>query len=537
MTTMAARSASWLGARMATRPSRRARARITGPTDPSSRARTGRRREPPAFHVPRHTRRSRCSLRWPWRHCPLTPNHPIAPLMARHPTRPIGRPDVSATGIAAAGVFAVAMVVYLRTLLPGSSFGDWGEMQMIPAQLGVPHPTGYPLYVLLGKAFSLLPMGSIAYRANLLSAVAAAGGAAAVVLVSTRLGVRPVLAAIAGLTLAVTGTLWLEATFSEMNGLHLLLVGLVIHRALVWRAERRDSDLRLGGLLAGVSLYLLIPLRALAGPPEVYGPLLTWDGVSSLISGAQFRGDMHFGSTESLGAAWRALPGVVDQIQAQSNPAFLVLGLIGGVIHLIRDRWAALMLALIAFVSVYVFANYLGDLDHYLLVAWFVLAVWLAVALEALVAVLAARLGPRTAAVQVVLLLLPIAIAMGNWASHDQSANRAGDQFAPSVFAHLPPNAVLLTYWDALTNMSYAHCIEGQRPDLSLWAFDPAARVTCDRVTGPLEEVAQQRPLYALFPFEGGLDRLRGSFDLVPVAPLALPWGRRYLDQSGVLYR
>jgi hypothetical protein len=489
---------------------------------------------------------------------------------------------VSATGIAAAGVFAVAMVVYVRTLLPGSSFGDWAEMQMIPAQLGVPHPTGYPLYVLLGKAFSLLPIGSIAYRANLLSAVAAAGGAAAVVLVSTRLGVRPVIAAIAGLTLAVTGTLWLEATFSEMNGLHLLLVALVIHRALVWRAERRDSDLRLGGLLAGlslanhllavtvvpivvlfvlvdarrrlierpvllvqagllvlagVSLYLFIPLRALFGPPEVYGSLQTWDGVSSLITGAQFRGDMHFGSAESLGAAWRALPGVGDQIQAQSNPAFLVLGLIGGVIHLARDRWAALMLALVALVSVYVFANYLGDLDHYLLVAWFVLAVWLAVALEALVAVLAARLGPRKAAVQVVLLLLPIAIAMGNWASHDQSANRAGDQFAPSVFAHLPPNAVLLTYWDALTNLSYAHCIGGQRPDLSLWAFDPAARVTCDRVTGPLEEIVQQRPLYALFPFEGALDRLRGSFDLVPVAPLALPWGRRYPDQSGVLYR
>src|SRR6266508_5547291 len=406
MTIMAARSASWRGARMATRPSRRARARITGPTDPSSRARTGRRREPPAFHVPRHTRRSRCSLRWPWRHCPLTPNHPIAPLMARHPTRPIGRPDVSATGIAAAGVFAVAMVVYLRTLLPGSSFGDWGEMQMIPAQLGVPHPTGYPLYVLLGKAFSLLPMGSIAYRANLLSAVAAAGGAAAVVLVSTRLGVRPVLAAIAGLTLAVTGTLWLEATFSEMNGLHLLLVALVIHRALVWRAERRDSDLRLGGLLAGLSLanhllavtvipivvlfvlvdarrrlierpvllvqamllflvgvalYLFIPLRAMAGPPEIYGSLQTWDGVSSLITGAQFRGDMHFGSGDSLGTAWRALPGVVGQIVP-----------------------------------------------------------------EALVTALATRLGSRApwaAVAQVVLVVLPVAVAMGNWASRDQSAN------------------------------------------------------------------------------------------------------------------
>jgi hypothetical protein len=491
-------------------------------------------------------------------------------------------PDIGAAGAAAIGVFIVALVLYVRTLLPGSSFGDWAEMQMIPAQLGVPHPTGYPLYVLLGKAFSLLPIGSVAYRANLLSAVAAAGAAAAVVLVSTRLGVRPFIAAIAGLTLAVTGTLWLEATFSEMNGLHLFLVGLVIHRALVWRAERRDSDLLLGSLLAGLSvanhllavtvvpiivlfvlfdarrrlrerpvvlaqagllflagasLYLFIPLRALAGPADVYGPLLTWDGVSSLISGAQFRGDMHFGSTESLGAAWEALPRVAAQFQTYANVVFLVLGLTGAAIQLVRDRWAAVMLGLMALISVFVFANYLGDLDHYLLVAWFAMAVWLAVAVEALVAALADRLGPRAAGIQVILVLLPIAIATSNWAIRDQSANRVGDEFAPTVFEQLPANAVLLTYWDALTNLSYAHCIEGMRPDVSLRAFDPAARVTCDPATGSLEDVARQRPLYALFAFEGELDRLRGSFELVPVATLELPWGRRYPDQSGRLYR
>lgn len=45
------------------------------------------------------------------------------------------------------------MLVYLPTLLPAPSVDDWAEMQWIPARLGIPHPTGYPLYVLLGKAF------------------------------------------------------------------------------------------------------------------------------------------------------------------------------------------------------------------------------------------------------------------------------------------------------------------------------------------------------------------------------------------------
>src|SRR5207249_9269064 len=156
--------------------------------------------------------------------------------------------------LAATVVFAVSLALYVKTLLPGPSFGDWSEMQFLPSIFGVPHPTGYPLYMLLNQAFSYLPIGTPAWRADLLSAVAGAGAAAISVLICTRLGVRPVIAAIGGLTLAVTGTLWLESTFSEMNSLHLLLSALLIHRALVWRVERRDRDLRLGAAIGGLAL-------------------------------------------------------------------------------------------------------------------------------------------------------------------------------------------------------------------------------------------------------------------------------------------
>ena len=80
---------------------------------------------------------------------------------------------------AAAVSAAIAFVVYLRTMLPGVSVGDWAEMQFIPAMLGVPHPTGYPIYVLTGWLFSLVPIGSVAFRAGLLSVVAASGAVAA----------------------------------------------------------------------------------------------------------------------------------------------------------------------------------------------------------------------------------------------------------------------------------------------------------------------------------------------------------------------
>ena len=486
--------------------------------------------------------------------------------------------------VGAIAVFAVAMVVYLRTLLPGPSVGDWAEMQFIPAQLGIPHPTGYPLYVLVGKAFSLLPVGSLAFRAELLSAVAAAAAAGTSVLIAVRLNVRPLIATSAGLSLAGTGTLWLEATYAEMNGLHLLLVAAVIHRAFVWRAERRDRDLRLGGLLAGlaianhllaltvipfivlfviadarsrlrerpplfvqtllmalvgVSLYLFIPLRALAGPSSIYAQFLTWDGFWAFVSGAEFRGDMHFASPESVGRVWHAIPDVAAQLVARSNVVFVVGGLLGGVIQLLRDRWSGLLLALVAALSVFLYANYLGDLDQYLLSAWLVLAIWLAVGVEAVIAWLEPRI-PRLAPTRILAILtliLPVVIVANNWATYDQSGNHEGERFAQTVLDDLPPNAVLLTYWDALTNLSYVHCIEGHRPDVSLRAYDVAARVTCDPVTESLEEVARKRPLFALFAVDSDLDPVRRSFDLIAGPRLPLPYGRRNLDHAGNLYR
>jgi hypothetical protein len=340
----------------------------------------------------------------------------------------------------AAGAFVIALAVYVRTLLPGVSFGDWAEAQLIPSRLGVLHPTGYPLYLLVGKLFSLLPVGSVAFRANLLSAVAAAGVVAMAVLIARRLGVRPVVAIGAALSLAFTGTIWEEATFSEMNGLHLLLVALLLHRALVWRSERRPRDLVIGALLAGLCVsnhglaitvvplvilfvladawrevaahpvvlvkaagafvlglvpYLYLPLRAIAGPPELYGRFLTWDGLFELVSGAQFRGDMHFTSSESFTTAWAALPQVVDHLVTLSHPAFLAIGLVGVAIVLVRSHWFGLLLVALGAVNIFFYANYLGDLSHYLLTTWLILAIGLAVAVEAVVGLAVRRIGQQ----------------------------------------------------------------------------------------------------------------------------------------------
>ena len=491
------------------------------------------------------------------------------------------RERVSAADLAAVGAFAVSFVVYVRTLLPGVSFGDWAEAEMIPSRLGILHPTGYPLYSMLGWLFSLIPVGSVAYRANLLSAVADAGAVAVMVLIAVRLGVRPLIAFAAALALAFTGTIWQEATYSEMNGLHVFIVALLLHRALVWRKSRRDRDLLLGSLLGGLCVsnhglaitvvpivvlfvifdarreirarpmllvragavfvvgllpYLYLPLRALAGPAEVYGPFLTLEGLFAHISGAQFRGDMHFTSIDSVKAAWAALPQVSDHVLALSNPVFVVLGFFGIVLLVLRDRWFGALLVVLGIVNVYFYANYLGDLSHYLLTSWLILGIGLAYAGETLVEIVVELIGPRATWVALAMLVLPAVLIASNWASHDESSNHIGEQFTTEVFAALPPDAVLVTYWDALTPLSYKHCVEGFRSDVSLRAYDEKALVTCDPVERPLTEVVKRRPVYALLVNDGTI-RQQTGLDPVPVQPFVLPWGQRYPELDRTLYR
>ncbi|MCK4232701.1 DUF2723 domain-containing protein, partial [candidate division WOR-3 bacterium] len=69
--------------------------------------------------------------------------------------------------LAAGIIFIAALVIYLLTVSPTVAFWDVGEFIACSANLGVPHPPGTPLYVLIGRIFSLIPISAeIAFRIN-----------------------------------------------------------------------------------------------------------------------------------------------------------------------------------------------------------------------------------------------------------------------------------------------------------------------------------------------------------------------------------
>ena len=162
--------------------------------------------------------------------------------------------------LAGMGVGLLAFILYLRTLAPTVLYYDLPDLRdsaMLQTKayvLGVPDYTGYPTYVMLGRLFTFLPVGDVAYRVNLASAVYAALAVVLVYLVGVQLSGR-VVAAVAGATaFAVSWLFWSQAIVAEVYTLNALFVALVLFVLLLWRGRRRDRYLLLAAFLMGLSL-------------------------------------------------------------------------------------------------------------------------------------------------------------------------------------------------------------------------------------------------------------------------------------------
>lgn len=139
----------------------------------------------------------------------------------------------------------VLFLVYGATLAPGVTLWDAGEFAAAVESLGIPHPPGTPLYVLIARAwrlgFSFLPAAT---ATNLLAAVSSAVAAGiATALVATWL--RDGWAAVAGgIVLGGMSTVWLNATETEVYSASLLLSVVMVWTGAGAGAEDRRNDPR-----------------------------------------------------------------------------------------------------------------------------------------------------------------------------------------------------------------------------------------------------------------------------------------------------
>ena len=167
-----------------------------------------------------------------------------------------------------------ALAVYVVTLAPGILESDSAELQTQAVRLGYAHPTGYPVYLLLAKLATWLPVGAMAYRVNLLSAIMAAATTAELYLLGRLLTGRRGAAAVGAVAMAVSPTFWSQAIIAKVytSGLA-VMVGVLLCMEL-WRQRGRPGWLLAAGALGGISLGVHVT-HALMAPAVLVVLLLT----------------------------------------------------------------------------------------------------------------------------------------------------------------------------------------------------------------------------------------------------------------------
>lgn len=391
----------------------------------------------------------------------------------------------------------VALGIYLLTIAPDLTWAnaspDGVELITASATLGIPHPPGYPTYIVLGKLFSLLPMGTVAFRYNLFSALAASMtvGLVALIIGILHAQVRPVTAAAAALLFGFAPLVWSQALVAEIYPLNLLLLALFLlawngNGASIWigiwlglAITTHPTSLfflplllisrgrRVGrpmiGTLVGLSPLLLLPILAAGDSPIVWGRPADLAGWWWLVSGqlyaANFRPAIdwtHGGELLRALALGPSLMVTTGNIRPFGVPT-------AGDAAAGR-RMKILLLGFTASLYVgFAFFYRTPDASVLLLPALLIAVLLTAPALER---------GGRAA------LILPLLLVVATFSARDLSDARDVRRSAEMMLELAPANALLLTPGDrTIFTILYFQHVEGRRLDLrvidaNLFAFD-----------------------------------------------------------------
>jgi hypothetical protein len=426
------------------------------------------------------------------------------------------RPPIVATAVGLA-----FFGLYFWTLQPDQVGHDAGELQFVPYVFGIPHYTGYPLYLLVGKAWSILPLGSVAYRMNVLSAVFGGLAAAVTYLCGVELTASALGGLVAALAVGLAPLEWTWSTIAGVRSLAMAFVALALLAVLRWERALREGEAKLAdrrfilvALIAGFAvdhhrtfvlllpflaiyvllvqrdvlsrpallakagaafaapllLYGVLPLRARLGAPYDQWNTGTWQGFAKVaLAGENTAFHMNLTPAQIVGR----LPELGPALSGAFPGIALALAVVGALVLL--PHRPALFVLLTGYTAV---------------LAWLVIAwniggqlnlVYLMPAYVPLALLAAAGLAPPaiemgSLAMQAGRGLLVAAVAAGGiytGRQHFQPPSEALDDFRQNLFeghqarrlaramGALPPGATIVADWDQATPLWYAQFVDG----------------------------------------------------------------------------
>jgi hypothetical protein len=416
-------------------------------------------------------------------------------------------------------IFTLALtmtgIVYATTLCHTVEFIDSGELAMAAKNMGIVHPTGYPLYTLLARIAAMIPLGSLIIRLNILSLLFTSIAVGFLYLLlseflsviaglSSRAMMGQLAALSAVLLIAFSPVWWSQGTTNEVYSLNLLLISIAIW-ALVksMRPDKRRINyqylaaftlgLSLANHLSAVylvpgfayliylnirniknknrvalctclffvfpaSLYLFLPIRA------HFRPFLNWGGVSDPyflfkhITGWQYRIWMFDKPLEAFGKIGTAFKLLLGQFGWVGS----VIAVIGIVFCAKRNRRLLIFAILIILLNLIYVLNYdIGDIESYYLPMILISSLFLIAGLFYLTEILG-KFVKSHLALKIVFYIILIALPVYSLSSNYYVSNRSHKTFArQGAFDILnsmePGGLAIVENWDFCSPWLYLH--------------------------------------------------------------------------------
>ena len=417
--------------------------------------------------------------------------------------------------------FALPLGVYAASLRGDVSFWDTGDLQTVPYILGIPYPTGFPAFVLIGWVWTHLePFGIVAWRMNLLTGVASAGTVAALVAALLALGIGEPVALCAAAIFAFANLPWNHATYVDVHPVGFCAVAWALVFAVHWYRDggRRNGAALVAAVVAALALdnttvlllpglavlallrrprpapalaaaglaavalvlaYAYLPIRSAVVTAQRVDPTLAlgippgrpfWDdghpsslaGFVRVVAGAQF--SPHRAAFAMLGptAVRRLASDFAPVVQTDLGEPVLWLALFGGLLWWRRAPLVLgglLVLALVPLLFIFAYPSE-SDVSRYFLGAYFVLVLLAAYGAQAFDALPRA---PRAAAVLAGTVLVGTVLVADyrqTSALFSQPTDPGASLWIDRVKLLTPPDAIVVAPWLYATPLGYGAYVE-----------------------------------------------------------------------------
>ena len=403
-----------------------------------------------------------------------------------------------------------AFAVYLKTLAPSVTFIDSGELATVACTLGIAHPTGYPLFTLLGWVFSKLPIATEQItRLNIMAAVFCAAGVFVFLQLAHMLltmvwkskpGASALIASTgSALLLAFSETYWSQATSVEVYSLHVFFLSMVLFCFVKANFVHEIDSTKSGHLptatnwwmifafvlglsftnhmttilLAPGLLYLYFSVQgankeswiriARMGVPFVIGlsayvylpvraatgAILNWGNPVTLERFLWHLSGKQFRVWifSSTEAAGRQLKYFVNSLPHEFAYVGLILAVIGVFVSFRKSRKLAIGVLLLFVTCVLYSINYdIHDIDSYFLLAYLCVALWSAFALFQIQSWARGTQVLPQRFVSFLIVAASLSPLMVHYVQNDESSNHLVEDYTHNMFASLQPDALVLSF-------------------------------------------------------------------------------------------